>query len=191
MHNIEPFYNWRHFYMAEEDENSPFYDRTYDEFYFTNAIYDYLIHPQWDEIGSPTLYVKLLNVDYNQKYAVIELIGEWNDTINNDVMFLKRDVADVLIENGIKKFILVGENVLNFHPDGDDYYNEWFEDVEDGWIAAINFQEHVLNEFRQNNIDYYINFGGELDAIPWRTADPLELFKKIELILSRRLGSGQ
>ena len=190
MHNIEPFYNWRHFYMAEEDENSPFYERTYNEFYFTNAIYDYLIHPQWDEIGSPTLYVKLLNVDYNLHYAIIELIGEWNDTINNDIMFLKRDVADVLIENGIKKFILIGENVLNFHPDGDDYYNEWFEDVEDGWIAAINFQEHVLNEFRQSNIDYYINFGGELDSIAWRTDDPVELYKRIEMILSRRLGSG-
>ena len=190
MHSIEPFYNWRHLYTAEEDENSPFYKRTYNEFYFTNAIYDYLIHPQWDEIGSPTLYVKILFVDYNLGFAIIEMIGEWNDVINNDVMFLKRDVADALIDSGINKFILIGENVLNFHHDIEDYYEEWFQDVEDGWIAALNFQEHVLAEFRTGRIDYYLNFGGELDAINWRTADPQQLFKKIEMILSRRLGSG-
>jgi hypothetical protein len=187
MHSIEPFYNWRHIYKAEEDRDSPFYHRTYSEFYFSNALYDYLIHPQWDDIGSSTLYVKLLYADYKQSFAIIELLGEWNDAINNDIMFLKRDVIDVLIDCGINKFILIGENVLNFHHDIDDYYDEWFQDVEEGWIAAVNFQEHVLEEFKNNNIDYYLNFGGELDALPWRTADPLDFYKKVAFILSRRL----
>ncbi|MBK7182072.1 MAG: hypothetical protein IPH89_03595 [Bacteroidetes bacterium] len=47
MQDIEPYYNWRHHYIASEDERSPFYEREYSEFEYTNAIYNYLIHPQW------------------------------------------------------------------------------------------------------------------------------------------------
>ena len=60
MHNIEPFFNWRHLYSAEEDPKSPFYGRTYSEFEFTQVIYNYYIHPQWDDFGSRTLYLKIL-----------------------------------------------------------------------------------------------------------------------------------
>jgi hypothetical protein len=190
MHSIEPYYNWKHFYSAEEDENSPFYKREYSEFYFTNTIYDYYIHPQWDDMGSSTLYLKILYVDYDNGYAIMEFIGEWNDCISNDVMYLKRDVVDPMLECGINKFILIGENILNFHFDGDDYYDEWFQDVEDGWIAAVNFQEHVLREFREHNIDYYLNFGGELDVLSWRTQEPSDLYNKIETVMNRRLIAG-
>lgn len=187
MHDIEPFYNWRHLYKAEEDPASPFYEREYSEFEFTNQVYNYLLHPQWDEFGSNTLYTKILFVDYQESYAILELIGEWNDAINNDVMFLKREVAELLMQEGVNKFILVGENVLNFHSSDDSYYEEWFQDVEDGWIAAINFQEHVLEELRNNNIDYYLNFGGELDQIHWRKLAPRQFYLKVRDILSRRL----
>jgi hypothetical protein len=187
MHAIEPFYNWREYYTAEKDKRSPFYRKSYSEFYFSNSVYDYYIHPQWDEMGSSTLYLKILYVDYTRKYSIIELIGEWNDCISNDVMFLKREIVDNMIPYGISKFILIGENVLNFHFDGDDYYDEWFQDVEDGWIAAVNFQPHVLQEFRTNNIDYYLNFGGELDELPWRTFEPQIFFEKVEKILNHRL----
>jgi hypothetical protein len=37
--------------------------------------------------------------------------------------------------------------------------------VEDGWIAGVNFQDHVISEFKNSNIDYYINFGGQLDEL--------------------------
>jgi len=94
MHDIEPFYNWRHLYEAEEDPRSPFYGKEYSEMYFTDTIYNYVIHPQWDFIGSPTLYIKILFVDYEQGTAVIELLGEWNDAVHNDIMFLKREIAD-------------------------------------------------------------------------------------------------
>src|ERR1700741_550312 len=119
MHEIEPYYNWRHLYTAEEDENSPFYGREYSEFEFSNTIYNYYIHPQWDDFGSQTLYIKILFVDYDQKYAVIEFIGEWNDAINNDIMLLKRDIVESMMRYGINKFILIGENVLNFHVSDD------------------------------------------------------------------------
>ena len=133
------------------------------------------------------LYLKVLFADYERGYAIIEFIGEWNDAINNDIMLMKREILDLMVDNGINKFVLIGENVLNFHSSDDCYYEEWFQDVEDGWIAGINFREHVIDEFKRNNIDYYINFGGELDDMVWRNLKPIQVFKKVEEQLVKRL----
>ena len=187
MHGIEPFYNWRHLYIASEDERSPFYDRAYNEFEYDKQIYNYLIHPQWDDIGSETLFIKILFVNYDAGFAIIELIGEWNDCINNDVMILKRDIIDLMLPEGINKYILIGENVLNFHASDESYYEEWQEDVDDGWVAFLNFRNHVLSEFQRNNIDYYILLGGQINEIGWRTFDPNELFAKINALVMKRL----
>jgi hypothetical protein len=187
MQEIEPFYNWRHLYISAEDEWSPFYGREYSEFEYSNTVYNYYIHPQWDGFGSPTLYIKILFTDYDSGFAVIELLGEWNDAIHNDIMMLKRDVADALIENGIRKFILIGENVLNFHGSDDCYYQEWFEDADDGWIVALNFREHVRREFVQYGVDYYFAYGGELDELRWRMFQPQQLHDLVEKIISHRL----
>ena len=70
MHNIEPYYNWRNLYIASEDALSPFYEREYSEFEYTNKIYNYLIHPQWDYIGSETLYIKIIYADYNEGFTI-------------------------------------------------------------------------------------------------------------------------
>lgn len=187
MHDIEPYYRWRDEYVSSEDEASPFFDRQYSEFEYDKTIYNYYIHPQWDAFGSPTLYLKVLFVEYNRGYSIIELIGEWNDCITNDIMFLKREVIEPMIQEGVNKFILIGENILNFHSSDDCYYEEWFQDAEEGWVAAINFREHVIEEFRRANIDYYLNFGGELDDLNWRNLKPLQVFKLVEGILERRL----
>jgi hypothetical protein len=187
MHDIEPYYNWRHLYVASEDPQSPFYGREYSEFEFENTIYNYMLHPQWDSIGSETLYIKILYVDYQESYAVIEMIGEWNDAISNDIMTLKREIIDELNYAGINKYILIGENVLNFHASDDCYYEEWFDDNEDGWIAFVNFREHVLKEFEQYNIDYYYVSGGELNDFIWRKFSPGQLFGNISKIISKRL----
>ncbi len=188
MQDIEPFYRWRDLYRAEDDRLSPFYNREYSEFEYSNRIYNYLIHPQWDEFGSPTLYIKILYADYRQGYAIIELIGEWNDAIHNDVMMFKREIAEVLMAEGVNRFILIGENVLNFHCSDDCYYEEWFQELEDGWIAAINFQQHVLDEFTQANIDFYLVFGGELNALNWRKLSPQQLFNSVTQTMQKRLG---
>jgi hypothetical protein len=187
MHDIEPYYTWRHLYIASEDERSPFYGRDYSEFEFTHAIYDYCIHPQWDEIGSSTLYLKLLYVSYEHHFCIIEFIGEWNDAVHNDIMYLKRNVIEHLLENGIDKFILIGENIMNFHSGDTDYYQEWFDEIEEGWIVALNFRDHVISEFRECSLDYYIAFGGKFDEFSWRTHDPLQLYNKIENMMMRRL----
>lgn len=187
MHNIEPYYSWRDDYIASEDDLSPFYGTEYSEFNYDKQIYNYLLHPQWDFFGSQTLYIKVLYVSYGRRYTIIEFIGEWNDTIYNDVMILKREIIDVMIDQGINKFILIGENVLNFHASDDSYYEEWFQEIEDGWIVGINFRDHVLHEFKNNNIDYYINFGGYLNQVPWRTSRPKQLFHHINEYMRKRL----
>ena len=187
MHSIEPFYQWRGYYIASEDPNSPFYNREYSEFEYTDTIYNYYIHPQWDNMGSKTLFLKILYVDYELGYTILEFIGEWNDAIENDIMVLKRDIVEPMMEQGINKFILVGENVLNFHYSDDCYYEEWFDEVEEGWIALINFHDHVLAEFERINIDQYFVMGGELEDIEWRTYMPHQFYKKVEDLVQKRI----
>ena len=79
-------------------------------------------------MGSTTLFVKILFADYEERFAILEFIGEWNDTLFNDVMTLKRNVIEPLLSEGIERFILIGENVLNFHASDDCYYEEWFDE---------------------------------------------------------------
>ena len=187
MHEIEPYHNWLKYYDPATDDRSPFYGKEYNYDVYSETIYGYYIDPAWDYMGSETLYVKVLYTDYEARYTVIEFIGEWNDAINNDIMHLKRNVIELLLNEGINKFILIGENIMNFHGSDDCYYEEWFQDVEDGWIAGVNFREHVIDEFKSNNIDYYINFGGELDDISWRSLKPIQFFKKVEEQFTKRL----
>ncbi len=187
MHFIEPYYLWRDFYIASEDSFSPFFGRTYSETAYTDHIYNFLIHPQWDSIGSETLFIKVLYTDYDDKFAIIELIGEWNDAIENDIMRFKRSIIEPIMENGINKFILIGENVLNFHYSDDCYYEEWFDEVEDGWIALINFHNHVIKEFEKIHLDSYFVMGGELEDEEWRTMKPNDFFLKIANYVDKRL----
>ncbi|MCB0481190.1 MAG: hypothetical protein KDC83_07140 [Flavobacteriales bacterium] len=188
MQFLEPFYNWRGLYIAEEDDRSPFFEREYSEFYFTDRIYDHYIHPQWDNIGSTTLFAKVIFTDYDERFSIIELLGEWNDTLYNDIMTLKRGIIDHLIGEGIQKFMLIGENVLNFHSSDDSYYEEWYEDIEDGWIALLNFREHVIQEFSHGNIDSYFIMGGKLNDISWRTKLPMELYEAVDHLVLKRIG---
>ncbi|MCB0633537.1 MAG: hypothetical protein KDD15_27580 [Lewinella sp.] len=187
MHDIEPHYHWRDDYTAEEDSRSPFFGRQYDEFRFSQKVYNYYIHPQWDAFGSSTLYLKILFVDYTEQYAILELIGEWNDCLHNDIMFLKREIIDALIQEGIYKFILVCENVLNFHGDDDSYYEEWYEDIrdEDGWICLLNTLQHVEEEMQETQLQAYVNFGGPFNDINWRPQKPKVVFEAIEGLLQR------
>jgi hypothetical protein len=187
MHDIEPYYSWLKYYNSSEDENSPYYGKEYNYDVYSETIYNYYIDPAWDYMGSETLYLKILYVDYLQEYIIIEFIGEWNDAINNDIMYLKRNIIDHFTYLGIKKFILIGENVYNFHGSDDCYYEEWFEDVEDGWIAALNFRDFIHEEWKKYNIDYYINFGGSLQISNWRTFSPASLYKKIDTAIHRRI----
>jgi hypothetical protein len=186
MQDLEPFYRWRDLYVSEEDQRSPFFGVDHSEFQYTRTVYNYYIHPQWDDIGSKTLFAKVLFADYKKKYVIIELIGEWNDAIENDIMTLRRDVTDIFAAEGITKFILIAENVLNFHSSEADYYEEWFENVtdENGWVVCLNMSEASQYDFRKKKLNYYV----ELKQIDdWRRYHPDGLFKLIDPELKKRL----
>lgn len=186
MHDIEPYYKWRDEYTSDSDKRSPFYGRVYDEFRFTQKVYNYFIHPQWDDFGSQTLYAKIIYVDYDQSYSFIELIGEWNDCLYNDIMFLKREVIDPLINEDIHRFIILCDNVLNFHPSDDSYYEEWREDVmeEDGWIIFINTQQHVLSAMEEVRLQHQLHLGGHWADIDWHGKKAPILYQRIQQLLS-------
>jgi hypothetical protein len=133
--------------------------------------------------------MKVLYCHYDNGFAIIELIGEWNDLLYNDIMFLKREVIETMMQQGISKFILIGENILNFHSSDDSYYEEWFEEVNDsdGWIALMNIREHVLSDISSANIDSYFVLGGKLNEVRWRTMNPDQLFESVERHVMRRL----
>ena len=186
MQDIEPFFNWRHLYTAENDERSPFYGRTYSEFEYSQTVYNYYIHPQWDEFGSRTLYIKILYTDYEKRFTIIEMIGEWNDAIENDIMTLKRDIIDHLFAEGITHYILIAENVLNFHSGDKDYYQEWFEETtdENGWIVMLNMSEAAQYDFKKNKLNRYIEL---MEIENWRVYKPEHLFQKINDTIEKRL----
>lgn len=188
MQDIEPFFKWRDQYMAEEDPLSPFFKRQYSEFEFTNTIYNFYIHPQWDDFESSTLYLKILFVDYTEQFAIIEFIGEWNDAIQNDIMYLKRNVIEKLIRQDIKYFILILDNVYNFHSSDDCYYEEWLDDLneEGGWIVMLGVMEHLEEEMVSVGLQYYVHFGSHFNAIEWRRLDPVVLFSFVEKALQRQ-----
>lgn len=186
MHEIEPFYNWSYLYSAEEDEISPFYGIEHSEFEFSQTIYNYYIHPQWDSFGSKTLYLKVLYADYDLGFVIIEFIGEWNDAVENDIMQLKRSVIDKMTTQGICKFILITENVLNFHSSDREYYEEWTEDIRDqgGWIAAVNLPNQSQYDFIKTHIDRFI----QLVEIPnWRVFQPGDFFQMVDNMMIKLL----
>ncbi|MEQ8926511.1 MAG: hypothetical protein RLO81_11895 [Fulvivirga sp.] len=194
MHEIEPYYRWLNIYNSAEDVRSPYHGKEYNFDMYSDTIYGYYIDPAWDYLGSETLYNKLLFVDYENGFAVIELMGEWNDAINNDIMHFKRNIIEHMMGEGISKFVLIGESVFNFHGSDDEYYSEWFEEVEDrdnfsepGWIAGVNFPDFIKDELSNYNIDLYINLGGELDVVNWRTMAPKRFCEFVDGLIQRRL----
>ncbi len=186
MHDIEPHYKWKDEYDSVKDKDSPFHGRVYSEFTFTQKVYNYFIHPQWDEFGSQTLYTKILFVNYEKGFAILEFIGEWNDCLYNDVMFLKREIIDSLVDSGINKFVLICENVMNFHGSDDAYYEEWYDDIkeEGGWITFLNLLDHVEEEMENVRLQNYINFGGIYQDFNWRKHKPKNIIQLLEAMIS-------
>jgi hypothetical protein len=172
--------------MAEEDPLSPFFGQTYSEFEFSQTIYNYYIHPQWDEFGSKTLYLKLIFIDYDMSFAIIEMIGEWNDAIENDIMTLKREILEKLMDQGVYKFIIIGENVFNFHNGDRDYYEELYEELadENGWAVMINMHQAAQHDFLQKKLNRYIEL---MEIENWRTYKPEDFFLLIDKKINDRL----
>ena len=124
--------------------------------------------------------------DYELGFAIMELIGEWNDAIENDIQTLKRNVIDQLQHEGIFKFILIAENVLNFHSGDREYYEEWYNECAErgGWLVCLNTPEQTLCEFRQARLSSYIHF---MINPNWRSLNPMLLFEKTDNDILRLL----
>jgi hypothetical protein len=190
MHDIEPHFRWRDEYTAEQDSRSPFFGRTYSETEFSHQLYNFYLHPQWDEIGSSTLYVKLLYADYTEGYALIELIGEWNDVLHNDIMLLRQNFIDLLLKENVTKFVFFCDNLLNFYSDiHDDYYTEWVEEInpERGWIVLCNVRPHVEEELEEAHLYNYILFGKQHNMDNWRTQKPDMVYQNMEYQINNRI----
>ena len=106
----------------------------------------------------------------------------------NDVMTLKREVIDKFIRQGINKFILIGENVLNFHSGDDCYYEEWYDDVVDegGWVVMIGLPNSSTYDFNRAGLGRYIQL---LELPEWRPFSPTNLFMKIDNLILKRLNN--
>ncbi len=104
-------------------------------------------------------------------------------------MLFKRNIIEQLMQSGVNKFILIAENLLNFHGNDEDYYEEWFDEVqdEDGWITLINLRPHVQEELHNYDLDYYFLMGGQLEEIDWRTATPQQFLSRINGYVKSRL----
>lgn len=189
MHEIEPYYHWLKYYDSSLDSQSPFHGKEYNYDLYSESIYGYYIDPAWDSFGSETLYAKILFADYNEGYVIMEFIGEWNDAINNDIMTLKRSLIEHLQSEGISRFILIGENVMNFHGSDDSYYEEWYQEVhdEDGWIVMLGFPAHVISEWRKYHLDRYTESGEDFQVKNWRTLTPWQVYDLLRTRFQRRL----
>lgn len=77
---------------------------------------------------------------------------------------------------------------MNYHSSDDSYYEEWFQDIEQGWIAGLNFRDFVLTEFLNSGIGNYILFNPKDEEFNWRIMSPVQVFQKIDNLLNKRLG---
>jgi hypothetical protein len=184
---IEPFYGWLHLYNHETDEYSPFFGVEYNLFEYDRQIYTFNAHPLWDTIESESLLVKILFVDYAVGYAIIEFLGEWNDLFENDFKLLYENCLDFLRQAGVNKYILILENVFHAYLDSDDYYQDFCENIEGGWICLFRARKHVLAEFENYNLSQYFYWNSALDAIHWRKLKPWELFENINQSITKGL----
>jgi hypothetical protein len=176
LHDIEPFYGWLGLYNHEIDQRSPFHEVEHNQFYFDRSINHIPAHPLWDEIGSESLLVKILFVDYQEGYAIIELFGEWNDLYDNDFKLLAENVLSYLADYGIKRFILIAENVFHAYLESEDYYQAMQEELGEGWICVLRARKEVKEDMAEYGIDQYFYFNALVDEIHWRKLKPYQLY---------------
>jgi len=107
-------------------------------------------------------------------------------------MLFRKNVIEILQQQGITKFLLIGEHIFNFHGDADDYYQEWFEEIleEDGWIVGLNFRDFVIDEMASYNITQYIHMRAPFDGVKWRPYKPELLIEKIDQLFNNWLDAG-
>jgi len=176
---VEPFYGWLDYYSAERDQRSPFHGVEPSLFEYNRAIYNMPAHPLWDDIESDGLLVKILFAHYKAGFAIVELMGEWNDLHQNDFKLLCENCLTYLVDNGINRIILIAENVFNVWPGTDDYYEAFNEELEDGWLFLLRPRDHVRAEFQKYRLAPYLYWNDAIDALHWRKTKPWDLYRAV------------
>ena len=186
--DIEPYFGWLNLYHHEQDPNSPFHEVEHNQFYFDRSINNIPAHPLWDHFGSESLLLKILFIDYEKGFAIIELFGEWNDLFLNDFKLLAENCLTYLIDAQVHKFILICENVFHMYLEGDDYYQALAEELEEGWLCALRLREEAKEEMEAYGIAPYFYWNAQLDEFAWRTLKPHQLFQLVDRRMRMTLG---
>ena len=79
---------------------------------------------------------------------------------------------------------------LQIDPEAFNGSLSWFDEVTDGdgWIALLNFRQHVVDELVSADLDQYFVLGGELQDMGWRTFSPPQLYRRIDDCVMHRIG---
>lgn len=204
--DIEPYYGWLGYYDPELDGRSPFAGEG-QEGAEERYLYTFAANPRWESIGSESLLAKLLYVNYAAPpeggFAIVELLGEWNDLFENDWRLLCDNCLDWLLAQGVNRFILICENVFHIYLEGDDYYADFAERLADagegsgnntsgneGWVCLLRARPEVQAELTRTGIGAYFYWNSQFDGLRWRKLKPWELYALVAQSLTRLLGTG-
>lgn len=189
--DVEPHYGWLGYYDPELDTCSPFAHDP-DDSDARPQLYTFEANPRWDGIGSESLLVKILFVNYAPApeggFAIIELLGEWNDLYENDWRLLCDNCLDWLVAQGIDRFILICENVFHAYLEADDYYADFAERIPEGWVCLLRARPEVLAEFERYGISPYFYWNSQFDDLRWRKLKPWQLYALVAESITRLLG---
>ncbi|MEO5583073.1 MAG: hypothetical protein ABIR66_10290, partial [Saprospiraceae bacterium] len=99
-----------------------------------------------------------------------------------------RQVIEKLMTYDINRFILILDNVLNFHGSDDCYYEEWYEEISEGggWIVMLGVMDHIHDELKQTGLQHYVHFGDIFNNIDWRRLDPSSLYFAVHQAMHRQ-----
>ena len=59
---------------------------------------------------------------------------------------------------------------------------------QEGWIVFLNFNQHVLNEYKTVGIDQYFLSGNGLENIEWRTQKPDKIINALDRFVQKKIG---
>jgi hypothetical protein len=177
---IEPFHGWLHIYNQANDRRNPFREVEHNAFHYDRFIYTYPAHPLWESIESESLLIKVLYANYRRGFAVIELLGEWNDLFQNDFKLLCENCLYPLLHAGITNFVLICDNVFNIYIQNDEYYADLYDMLEDGWICLLNPRPNIVDELHKWRVDGFFRLLYDANAIRWRKMKPWDLFYRAD-----------
>ena len=116
------------------------------------------------------------------------MFGVWNDILENDFRLLLENCLEPLMSAGVRRFVLIVEIVINIYLDGDDYYQQVTEELEEGWLCLLRAREHVRREIDDHDLGQYFFWSDALDELHWRKLKPFQLYQMVQSKMLRLIG---